>query len=66
MDEIKPLKSIHLLLDESEELVLMKALHLLALVRDQQPDSIEKRLEASTNISLLIKLQEQLYERKEE
>jgi hypothetical protein len=64
MNEVKPLKSIRLLLDESEEIVLVKALWLLAKMRDSMPDSIEKRIESGTQVSLLIKLQEQLYEKK--
>jgi hypothetical protein len=65
MNEIRPLKSIHLLLDESEEIVLMKALMLLALSRNNTPDSLEKRLEAAAEASLLIKLRGQLYEKSE-
>jgi hypothetical protein len=65
MNEMQRLKSIHLLLDESEEIVLMKALHLLAVSRYAMPDSLEKRLENAAQVSLLIKLHYQLYEKKE-
>ena len=65
MNKVQPLKLITLLLDESEEIVLMRALNLLALARDAMPDSLEKRLENAAQLSLLSKLADQLYEKQE-
>jgi len=59
------LKSVHLLLDKSEELALIEALHLHAVHSQCIPDSQEKRLSDLASYSLLKKVGAQLYVKNE-
>jgi hypothetical protein len=63
VSEVEVMKTAHLVLDESEVLVLSEALCGLALQIAEHPESLEWHRKSAALDSLLQKLVKQLYER---
>lgn len=65
MPELPTAKFVQFLLEESEEIVLMEAMHEYRLALSEKPDTLENKFKDDATYSLLLKMEQLLYAKKE-
>lgn len=65
MPELPTAKFVQFLLEESEEIVLMEAMYEYRLALSEKPDTLENKFKDDATYSLLLKMEQLLYAKKE-